>query len=239
MKIVCLNIKASGAILFNFTKLFADFFFTNNKTRVKRYTAVLISYSSIKILFIHLLLNFESSYLNLKCSLFFVYLPSLVKRLTDNFIKQANVFKNTATSFEINSKCGFADGNYRAVSINKILVAIHMLSYFLWPFNMFAHARKRNERRVKAQQGGALRETFLINTLFEQCWWVINFYSMLLTPFFHWEQKFIRKAINAKTSLGVNSLASIIPIVFILFAIKGLLFSSLKNIKWVSLFRNL
>ena len=104
---------------------------------------------------------------------------------------------------------------------------------------MFAHARKRNERRVKAQQGGALRETFLINTLFEQCWWVINFYSMLLTPFFHWEQKFIRKAINAKTSLGVNSLASIIPIVFILFAIKGLLFSSLKNIKWVSLFRNL
>lgn len=47
------------------------------------------------------------------------------------------------------------------------------------------------------------------------------------------------KAINAKKSLGVNSLASIIPIVFILFPIKRLLFPPLKNIKWVSLFRNL
>lgn len=53
------------------------------------------------------------------------------------------------------------------------------------------------------------------------------------------QAKIIKKAINAKKSLGVNSLASIIPMVFILFAIKRLLFHPLKNIKWVSPFRNL
>ena len=67
----------------------------------------------------------------------------------------------------------------------------------------------------------------------------MNRYSSRLTLVFHGKRKFIKKAINAKKSLGVNSLAGIIPIVVILFAIKRLLFRSLKNIKWVSPFRNL
>lgn len=90
-----------------------------------------------------------------------------------------------------------------------------------------------------AQWGCSLYESFLIKTQRVAGGSAMNRYSSRLTLFFDCKRKFIKKAINAKKSLGVNSLAGIIPIVVILFAIKRLLFRSLKNIKWVSPFRNL